>query len=92
MKSSLLYKTIVLLALILMGSCADRSKNDKDKTDQYELVWADEFDYKGKPDRNKWGYEEGFIRNNEKQYYTSRPENIRVDNGYLVIEWISRVN
>ena len=86
MKSSLLYKTIVLLALILMGSCADRSKNDKDKTDQYELVWADEFDYKGKPDRNKWGYEEGFIRNNEKQYYTSRPENIRVDNGYLVIE------
>ena len=35
----------------------------------------------------KWGYEDGFIRNNERQYYTrDRRENARVENGMLVIE------
>lgn len=53
----------------------------------WELVWSDEFDRDGLPDPEKWGYEDGFIRNDEKQYYTrSRPENARVENGALVIE------
>lgn len=35
----------------------------------------------------RWDYEEGFIRNNEAQYYTrDRRENARVENGMLVIE------
>lgn len=51
------------------------------------LVWADEFDGQGLPDSSKWDYEVGFIRNNERQYYTrSRPENARLENGTLVIE------
>jgi beta-glucanase (GH16 family) len=54
---------------------------------QWKLVWADEFDYKGLPDPNKWGYEVGFVRNNESQYYTrARLENARVEGGMLVIE------
>ena len=53
---------------------------------RWELVWADEFDYQGVPDPARWTYEEGFIRNNEKQFYTRRPENARVENGTLVIE------
>lgn len=54
---------------------------------KWKLVWADEFDYKGLPDSKKWGYEEGFVRNNEPQYYTKRRlENTRVENGQLVIE------
>jgi beta-glucanase (GH16 family) len=54
---------------------------------QYELIWADEFDYKGLPDPDKWGYESGFVRNNEAQYYTKyRKENARVENGMLIIE------
>ncbi len=53
----------------------------------WELVWSDEFNYQGLPDKTKWGYEEGFIRNHESQYYTrARPENARVENGLLVIE------
>ena len=53
----------------------------------HTLVWADEFDAPGRPDPAKWGYEEGFVRNNEAQYYTKdRPENARVENGVLVIE------
>lgn len=53
----------------------------------WKLVWADEFNYQGLPDPAKWGYEEGFVRNHENQYYTrARLENARVENGNLVIE------
>ena len=54
---------------------------------EWKLVWSDEFDYEGLPDPKKWDYEEGFVRNNEAQYYTrARKENARVENGMLVIE------
>src|ERR1035437_7999332 len=54
---------------------------------KWELVWSDEFDHDGLPDPAKWSYEEGFVRNHEKQYYTKeRKENARVENGMLVIE------
>jgi beta-glucanase (GH16 family) len=53
----------------------------------WNLVWSDEFTYVGLPDSTKWDYEEGYIRNNEKQYYTkNRLQNARVENGLLVIE------
>lgn len=52
----------------------------------WELDWSDEFNYTGKPDSTKWTYEDGFIRNHEPQYYTDRLENVRVENGVLVIE------
>ena len=52
-----------------------------------ELVWSDEFGHEGLPNSEKWGYEEGFVRNAEEQYYTKgRMENARVENGVLVIE------
>lgn len=52
----------------------------------YELVWSDEFNYKGKPDPTKWTYDYGFIANQEKQYYTDSLKNTRVENGNLIIE------
>lgn len=53
----------------------------------WKLIWSDEFDQPGLPDPRKWNYEEGFLRNNEAQYYTKgRSENARVENGMLVIE------
>ena len=52
----------------------------------WSLVFADEFDTAGAPDPAKWGYELGYIRNNEKQYYTSRSENVRAEGGNLLIE------
>jgi len=56
-----------------------------DKT--WKLVWSDEFDYAGLPDKTKWSYEEGLLRNKEQQYYTrERKENVRVEDGMLVIE------
>jgi len=55
--------------------------------DDWKLVWSDEFNYEGLPDAKKWDYEEGFVRNNEAQYYTrARKENARVEKGNLVIE------
>ncbi len=53
----------------------------------WKLVWSDEFDYKGLPDPAKWNYESGYVRNQEKQYYTKhRLKNARVEDGFLVIE------
>jgi beta-glucanase (GH16 family) len=53
----------------------------------WELVWSEEFDTPGMPDPATWGYEVGYVRNNEEQYYTdARSENVRVENGTLVIE------
>lgn len=54
---------------------------------EYQLVWSDEFDGNAL-DENTWIYNTGGSGwgNNEKQYYTTRPENIRVQNGCLEIE------
>lgn len=51
---------------------------------EQRLVWADEFDHDGQPDSSKWGYEYGFVRNHEDQWY--RPENAYCRDGLLVIE------
>lgn len=54
-----------------------------------QLVWSDEFDYRGLPNSNKWGYDTGSHGwgNNELQHYTyKRLQNARVKNGKLVIE------
>ena len=48
------------------------------------LMWSDEFDGVGSPDESKWGFEEGFVRNNELQWY--QQDNVYQDNGVLVIE------
>ncbi|MDR1454212.1 MAG: family 16 glycosylhydrolase [Tannerella sp.] len=56
------------------------------KMPEKTLVWADEFDYEGLPDKSKWNYEEGFVRNREPQYYTKeRSENAHVTDGNLII-------
>jgi uncharacterized protein YjdB/beta-glucanase (GH16 family) len=51
----------------------------------FNLVWSDEFNGTGAPDPAKWGYELGYIRNNELQYYTNSTSNSRQYNGNLEI-------
>ncbi len=53
---------------------------------KWELVWSDEFNEGDAPAPEKWGTEKGFIRNQELQYYTDQRENLRVENGMLVLE------
>jgi len=56
-------------------------------SDEWELVWSDEFNVDGLVDESKWSYMEGLIRGNEKGYNTvARSENIRVEGGNLIIE------
>lgn len=57
------------------------------KWGEYKLVWSDEFDGTSL-DESVWGYNTGGggWGNNELQYYTNRPENVRVQNGCLEIE------
>lgn len=55
--------------------------------DDYCLVWSDEFNVNGAPNTANWRYEQGYVRNNEAQYYTNgRLENARVENGRLILE------
>lgn len=49
----------------------------------YKLIWSDEFNTNGVPDTTKWKFENGFVRNNEAQWY--QKENATCKNGYLVI-------
>ena len=57
------------------------------KWGDYSLVWSDEFDGTAL-DESVWGYNlgGGGWGNNELQYYTQRPENVRVKDGCLEIE------
>lgn len=50
----------------------------------YELVWADEFDCESRLSETDWGYETGFVRNREAQWY--QPDNAYCQDGYLVLE------
>lgn len=73
-------KTLLALLLLVVAALPSAAAD-------WKLVWSDEFDKPGLPDSAKWNYEEGFLRNNEAQYYTrERSENARVENGMLVIE------
>ena len=72
--------TPVLIVLMIQTVVYSQPENAR-------LVWSDEFNEDGAPDDTKWGYEigGGGWGNNELQYYTSRQENVKVENGNLVI-------
>lgn len=59
------------------------TRTDKD----YVLVWSDEFDGPNL-NTNNWTIETGGNGwgNQEKQNYTNRSENLRIENGHLIIE------
>ena len=65
----------ILVAGLLAGAAA---------AGEPTLVWADEFDRDGLPDPANWGYEEGYVRNRELQWY--QRENAVCRDGCLVIE------
>ncbi len=87
----MLFKTtLCLLAFMMVFTFAQaqqvslKALGKKDK-----LIWKEEFNGSGLPDAAKWDYEEGFVRNKEKQFYTkSRLANCYQENGSLVIESI----
>jgi len=72
---------------LLFVACFNLNAVAATATNDWKLVWSDEFDQPGLPNPARWTYETGFARNNEAQYYTrDRQENARVEDGLLVIE------
>jgi beta-glucanase (GH16 family) len=86
--------TVLLLLAVVLPACSGNPSPTTAPTPGtspappggWTLVFADEFDAAGALDAAKWGYEIGYVRNDEKQYYTSRSENVRAEDGALVIE------
>ncbi len=78
---------VVVIALFLMSSC------DPDDTQTVttftNLVLEEEFNTDGAPNPAVWSFDIGTGENGwgnqELQYYTSRTENVKVDNGVLLI-------
>ena len=75
LSAALCSKSQILLSLI---------SENLPKFKDMKLVWNDEFNTDGKPDPANWIYENGFVRNQELQWY--QPENANCKDGLLVIE------
>jgi beta-glucanase (GH16 family) len=73
--------------VFIAALCASAAAAPSTQPAAWKLVWSDEFNHPGPPDPSKWSYESGYVRNHEAQYYTkNRSENVRVEDGHLVIE------
>ncbi len=84
-------KILFIFALaIAFQSCSD--DDQQTVVTKFKEVWSDEFDG-NELDTSKWNFDTGNGNdttgagwgNNELQYYTDRPENIKVEDGMLVI-------
>lgn len=85
---------MLLLVGILTLATSCKETNNEPETTFTNLVWSDEFDSGDAPSSEKWIYDIGTgveifgtpgWGNNELQYYTSRSENIKIEDGMLHI-------
>jgi len=78
--------TLSFLSITFLG-CSTNEKQTV--TTMNQLVMQDEFDVVGAPNNALWGYDTGNgingWGNNELEYYTNRPQNIKVEDGMLKI-------
>lgn len=78
-----------LLGALLLASAGCSNDDTQTVVNFTELTMQDEFDADGAPDSEIWSYDIGTgvngWGNNELQYYTDRPQNVTVNNGYLLI-------
>jgi beta-glucanase (GH16 family) len=87
LKNLLLISAILFVSVTIFAQTKDTYSPDyktPGKIRGMRLVWNDEFNYKGKPDTANWIYENGFVRNQELQWYQA--ENANCANGVLTIE------
>ncbi len=76
----------ILTATLIISGCGDE---DQTVVNFEQIVVQDEFDTDGSVNSDIWSNDIGTgvngWGNNELQYYTDRPENIQVQNGFLII-------
>lgn len=86
MKSSISKPIAVLLFFVVCSCNTDETQTVANFT---APVLLEEFNQDGAPNSDIWGYNIGTgddgWGNNELQYYTDRTENVKVENGYLLI-------
>jgi len=88
MKTSIARRTMAVLAgsLLSLSVLAQMSPSAGGSGKFTRLAWHDEFDKEGFPNTSSWGYDTGYLRNNELQYYTAfRKQNAWIENGELRI-------
>ncbi|WP_420319768.1 glycoside hydrolase family 16 protein [Flagellimonas sp.] len=86
---TLQFPSLLLVMLLIISGC---ETDDVQTVATFtNLIMADEFNTDGTPDRSIWTYDIGRgpngdgWGNQELQYYTNRTDNVKVDNGYLLI-------
>ena len=83
-----LYPCFIAITILLLvtraGFCSPLLRSPD--TGNWKLIWADEFnEADGRLNPGKWHREEGFLRNEELQYYTDSSKNLQISNGKLVL-------
>ena len=77
---------ILVVAGPIFSQSETEDKDSKSICCEWELIWSDEFDSGSDPiapNPENWGYESGYTRNQEEQYYTDHLENAFCQNGLL---------
>ncbi|TDH21677.1 glycoside hydrolase family 16 protein [Segetibacter sp. 3557_3] len=77
---------IFLVGYVAISGCKSvkPGRHNAFANDGYKLVWADEFNKTGQVDTSVWKFENGFVRNQELQWY--QRENAWCEKGLLIIE------
>lgn len=70
--------------LLTLSPLATAEVTQPPRSDDWKLIWSDEFNKDGAPDPKIWDFEEGFKRNHELQWY--QPQNAICRDGHLIIE------
>src|SRR5512145_2552055 len=87
-KKQFILGSVVIAGLVMVPACSGDRKatagSDRDAGKEFVLLWSDEFNKDGPPNPENWIYEQGFVRNEELQWY--QPDNARCEGGLLVIE------
>jgi len=81
------FVTMFVLSSLFLGLSSCNQDETQVVTTKFNLVFEDNFDVDGAPNPNFWTYDIGGNGwgNNELQFYTDRPDNVTVQNGFLII-------
>lgn len=88
------FSLLLLTVMVIFFGCdkitAPKPVPDNTEDANYTLIWSDEFDQVSQtPNSSNWGYDLGYgdsgWGNDEWQQYTSNAQNVKVEDGNLVI-------
>ena len=84
MRSKALIPFFVCIPPVCTAQNSPADKQTPAESEEWTLVWSDEFNSDGRPDPATWNFEHGFVRNHEDQWYQA--DNAWQKDGLLIIE------